>query len=298
VHPIFGASNFINYDGMKHQSHKSANARLLPFLQSATPMTRRHHIDGDDSKEKHVQGDGTQELHKRRPRPWYFSGLIVLAYWFVGIVRLHSWLQIVCSKYLWFPWYHLIKLFPRRQWPRWIKAPRHLAMYCGSPIRRVDLDLLLQTVSELALGTTHLTLIVDEPYSITLLDCLQYDIYINYALIQRAKRSPILRVNLVGKDGCERLKKVLEAYTWDERQTQVTGDMLRQRISPDFAAFDLLCILNDHLIIRGCLPLHVGFCEIAHFPCPSLVLESRWRLRCLLHYALRQYSRCQQNHGK
>ena len=239
---------------------------------------------------------------ERCKKYWWDPLIIVAAFLFVSAVRLYALLWRIYVVHLWPIKFQLTKLWlnmskgNKEAFQAYGKIPKHLAIYTsrGHP-HRVDLSRLLRKCQEFKVDENQridfLTIIIDND-----IDLEEYiivpdgiDLYYQYEPFQANMSARDMKVNIVRKDGCQRVSNILSSTV--PRPSDVPT--MLPLISPIFPPIDLILVLHPELILQGCMPFHISFSEIMHYPCPNADL-----FLGILEQAVYDYAHCKQNFGK
>lgn len=229
---------------------------------------------------------------------WFDPIIVILAYLLVNCFRLYEILMVFYYVHVWPIKYTLSQYF-FRQTPieEYAKIPNHIAIYTskGNP-QRVSLNRLIEKVLEYQVDESRsikfLTVIVDN--DVDLEEYIEYEsdervaLYHEY-ILKYATTNFKLSVNIVRKDGCKRVTHILE--NTKPRPNEVAT--MLTLISPIFPVIDLILVLHLQLILQGCMPFHISFSEIKHYPCPQKDI-----FLGMIEQAIYEYSQCKQNFGK
>ena len=223
---------------------------------------------------------------------------------FVGAVKIYIFLYYLYALYVW-PLLKMIS-FPVKKDENFVfaKIPKHLAIYTSktSP-QKIHLRKVIKKCLEYDFGEDKsirfLTIIIDKDIE-NFHDYIIYDeddlenitLYLNYMPVHPSERSSKLFVNFLKKDGCDHYLSIINKLAPD--QLPKTSDQALALISDKFPVIDLLIVLNKQLVITGCMPFHVAFSEIAHFPCT----KSDWCIELMIDEAIKRFAKCKQNFGK
>lgn len=235
-----------------------------------------HRDDDCEDKENCDPVRPVAEREKEYERKWWlFVPMLIVAK--VLTVGMRGWLacRLFVRRHIQPYAQHFRCQLSKKEYP---KLPTHLAIYCGSTFEEpVDVALIRKIVSQVP-GIEFVTVVANQAPT--------------------TSDQAGLRIDIVGLDGCERLRSAIQQI--NERHGEVTVEALREAVCPGLPPYDLMIVLNDRLVIRGALPLQVAFCEFFHQPVPNSAraVNREWRLRAIVHASLRQYSRCRQNFGR
>lgn len=172
------------------------------------------------------------------------------------------------------PYAQFLRSFPKSPYS---KVPIHLAIHCGGAFEgTIDVHLVRSIVAAIP-GIQFVSIVG--------------------AMGPSSHLENGLRVDVLGLDGCERLRSAIDRL--NAQNTEVTVETLRALACPDVPPYDLMIVLADRLVIRGSMPLQIAFCEFFHQPAViQSTMSCAWRLRAVVHASLRQYSRSRQNYGR
>ena len=233
--------------------------------------------------------------------PFIFLSVLL----FVGAVKAYITLFYIYSLYIW-PILKKISLLVRGNDKGFIftKIPKHVAIYSSktSP-QKLHLRKVIKKCLEYDFGADmrirFLTIIIDKEIE-NFHDYIVFDegdlenisLYQDYKPVNVSTKKCELFVNFLKKDGCDHYLSIMKQLTPD--QIPKTADRALALISDKFPVIDLLIVLNKQLIITGCMPFHIAFSEIAHFPCT----KSDWCIELIFDEAVKGFAKCKQNFGK
>jgi hypothetical protein len=261
-------------------------------------------IEGKDAIDRRTM---LSDISHKNIRWWYRLAdpfIFIPALLFAILIRSLIILYFLYSLYFW-PIFKKISIHLRRKENfSYSKIPKHVAIYTSrnSP-KKLHLNRLVEKCFKYNFDHKEriefLTIIIDNDFE-DFHDYIVYDecdlihisLYQNYIPVKVGEGDIKLMVNFLRKDGCEHYLSILNKLS--PEQHPKTPDQALALISDKFPVFDLIVVLNRQLVVTGCMPFHVTFSEIAHFPCP----KSDWYIDIIFDEAIKGFSKCKQNFGK